>query len=194
MSLTERIYSILIVSSGNNFNNALTSLLSEYNCEPINIVSTINAAKRAFAERAYDFVIVNAPLPDDAGVKFSMDICSSKETVVLLMVQASLYPAIHEKVVTDGVYSLPKPTSKSTLATALNWMSCTRERLRKKEQKTLSIEEKMAEIRLVNRAKWLLISEQKMAEEAAHHYIEREAMNRSLTKREIADEIVKQYS
>ncbi|MCF0105088.1 MAG: ANTAR domain-containing protein, partial [Eggerthellaceae bacterium] len=48
--------------------------------------------------------------------------------------------------------------------------------LRMTEQKTLSIEERMEEIRIVNRAKFMLISELKMSEPEAHHYIEKYAL------------------
>ena len=77
-----------------------------------------------------------------------------------------------------GVFTLPKQTSKPTLLTAINWMSSARERLRKLEKKTLSIEEKMEEIRIVNRAKWILIRELKLDEPEAHRYIEKQAMDR----------------
>ena len=50
-------------------------------------------------------------------------------------------------------------------------MESARERLRQFEKKSLSIEDKMAEIRLVNKAKWILISELSMSEPEAHHYI-----------------------
>ena len=80
------------------------------------------------------------------------------------------------------------------LLTALGWMASTRERLKKSEKKTLSIEEKMEEIRLVNRAKWLLIGEIKMDEQKAHRYIEKLAMDRCVSKREIAEEIIKTYT
>lgn len=53
-------------------------------------------------------------------------------------------------------------------------MESARERLRQFEKKSLSVDEKMAEIRLVNRAKWLLISELKMSEPDAHRYIEKQ--------------------
>ena len=52
----------------------------------------------------------------------------------------------------------------------------------------------MAEIRLVNKAKWLLISELKMSEPDAHRYIEKQAMDRCIAKRAIAEEIIKLYS
>ena len=52
----------------------------------------------------------------------------------------------------------------------------------------------MAEIRLVNRAKWVLINELKMDEPQAHRYIEKQAMDRCVSKKAVAEEIVKTYS
>ena len=77
---------------------------------------------------------------------------------------------------------------------ALSWLESARERLRQFEKKSLSIEEKMAEIRLVNKAKWLLISQLSMSEPEAHRYIEKQAMDSRLPKAEIASEIVRTYA
>ena len=41
------------------------------------------------------------------------------------------------------------------------------------ETKSASLEEKMKEIRTVNRAKWILIEQLKMTEPDAHRYIEK---------------------
>ena len=51
----------------------------------------------------------------------------------------------------------------------------------------------MEEIRLVNRAKWLLIEELKMTEQEAHRYIEKQAMDRCVTKRVVAEQILSTY-
>ena len=194
MSLKERVYSVLIVSAAEGFNDALATLLPTSKYSPTNFVSNISAAKRALAERAFDFVIINSPLPDDIGTRFAIDTGSSKETVVLLMVRAELQAEIYDKVAEHGVFVLPKPTSKPTMAVALSWLSSAREKLRKTEKKTLSIEEKMEEIRIVNRAKWILIRELKLDEPEAHRYIEKQAMDRCISKRIVAEEIIKTYS
>ena len=194
MSLKERVYSVLIVSAAEGFNDALSTLLPTSKYSPTNFVSNISAAKRALAERAFDFVIINSPLPDDIGTRFAIDTGSSKETVVLLMVRAELQAEIYDKVAEHGVFVLPKPTSKPTMAVALSWLSSAREKLRKTEKKTLSIEEKMEEIRVVNRAKWILICELKLDEPEAHRYIEKQAMDRCISKRIVAEEIIKTYS
>ena len=194
MSLKERVYSVLIVSAAEGFNDALSALLPTSKYSPTNFVSNISAAKRALAERAFDFVIINSPLPDDIGTRFAIDTGSSKETVVLLMVRAELQAEIYDKVAEHGVFVLPKPTSKPTMAIALSWLSSAREKLRKTEKKTLSIEEKMEEIRIVNRAKWILIRELKLDEPEAHRYIEKQAMDRCISKRIVAEEIIRTYS
>ena len=194
MSIAKRAYSVLVVSSNSKFNGALSDLLPESDYYPVNKVGDINAAKRALTERDFDLVIVNSPLPDDTGLRFSIDAAGSVNTVVLLIAGIDLYDDVHDRAAEHGVFMLLKPTSKANITLALDWMASARERLRKTEKKTLTIEEKMNEIRLVNRAKWLLISEVKMDEPAAHRYIEKQAMDRCISKREVAEEIIKTYS
>ena len=194
MSLKERVYSVLIVSASEKLNIALSDLLPESHYQPIRTVSSISAAGRAWSERSYDFVIINSPLPDDTGIRFAIDTAVSAGVVVLLLVRAELHDDVRDKVVEHGVYTLAKPLSRPVISLALDWMATNRERLRKLEKKTLSVEEKMEEIRLVNRAKWLLISELKMDEPQAHRYIEKQAMDRCVPKREVAEEIIKTYS
>ena len=194
MSLKERVYSVLIVSAAESFNDTLSALLPSSKYSPTHFVSNISAAKRVLAERAFDFVIINSPLPDDVGTRFAIDTADSQESVVLLMVQTELQAEIYDKVAEHGVFVLSKPTSKPTMVIALSWLSSAREKLRKAEKKTLSIEEKMEEIRVVNRAKWILIRELKLDEPEAHRYIEKQAMDRCISKRIVAEEIIKTYS
>lgn len=194
MSLKENIYNILVVSASENFNNTLLSILLESPCYNPQIVSDISTAKREYADRAYDFIIINSPLPDDSGIRFAIDSCSVSDTAVLLMVRNDIHDEIYDKVAPHGVFTLPKPTTRQMMLTALGWMATTRVRLQKSQRKTLSIEEKMEEIRLVNRAKWMLIRELSMSEPEAHRYIEKQAMDRCVTKRELAEDIIKTYS
>ena len=194
MSLKERICSILIVSATDSFSSAFADLLPEARYSPVDTVTSISVAKRVLAEKTYDFVIINAPLPDDAGTRFAIDTCTTKQSAVLLLVKNDLHAGIHDRVAEYGVFTLPKPISKVTMTHALNWLESARERLRQFEKKTISIEDKMAEIRLVNKAKWLLISELKMSEPDAHRYVEKQAMDRCVSRRCIAEEIIKTYT
>ncbi len=194
MSLKERFYSILIVSAASSFTSAFADILSEKKYYPVHHVTSVSAAKRVLTEKTFDFVIINAPLPDEMGTRFAIDTCTSKTSVVLLFVKSDIQADIHDKVAEYGVFTLSKPTSKLTILHALDWMESARERLRLFEKKSLSIEEKMAEIRLVNKAKWILISQLSMSEPNAHRYIEKQAMDRCIAKRTIAEEIIKTYT
>ena len=193
MSLQERIYSVLVVSASEKFNQALPEIFPVSSFSPINTVSDISAAKRAVSERDFDILIINSPLPDDAGLRFAVDTVSSCPAVVLFLARAEQYPDAYDRLAEHGVFLMQKPLSKAMFQLAAGWLVSARERIRKNEKKTLSIEEKMAEIRLVNRAKWLLISELKMTEPDAHRYIEKLAMDRCVPKRLVAEEIIKTY-
>ena len=194
MSLKELVYSILIVSATDSFTSAFADLLPEARYSPVDTVTSVSVAKRVLAEKTFDFVIVNAPLPDDAGTRFAIDTCTTKQSAVLLLVKNDIHAGIHDRVAEYGVFTLPKPISKVTMTHALNWLESARERLRQFEKKSISIEDKMAEIRLVNKAKWLLISELHMSEPDAHRYVEKQAMDRCVSRKCIAEEIIKTYT
>ena len=194
MAFEERLYRTLVVSSSEKFKGTLAPLLSAARCDPVVYTDSVASAKRLSLENQFDIVVVNAPLPDETGVKFAIDISAGKSTVCLLFVRAELYEETKIKTTPRGVFSLPKPTSSIAVSQGLSFLISARERLKNLEKKTLSIEEKMEEIRLVNRAKWLLIDNLKMTEADAHRYIEKQAMDTCVSKNEVAREIIRTYS
>ena len=193
MSLKEKVYSVLIVSASEKFNQALPDLFPVSTFSPVNVVSSVSAAKRAASERDFDFIILNSPLPDDTGMGFAADAINSYNTVVLFLARTEQYDDAYERLAEHGVFLMQKPISKTLFAAATGWLISARERIRKTEKKTLSIEEKMNEIRITNRAKLLLISELSMTEPDAHRYIEKQAMDRCVSKRKVAEEIIGTY-
>ncbi len=193
MELRERVYSALVVSASDRFSDALAPLLPESFYEPVCQAAGAGAAQRMLCERSFDFILINAPLPDGQAARFAAELCDTGNAAVLLLVKNELYAQTLEQVVRHGVFVLGKPVSRASISQALDWMAGMRERLRRFEKKTLSIEEKMEEIRLVNRAKWLLISELKMSEPEAHRYIEKQAMDRCVSKKTIAQEVLTTY-
>lgn len=153
MSLKTRMYSTLVVSSSEKFNKSLMHLLPESTFMPTKIVPSISAARRCFADQDFDVVMINSPLPDEPGIRFAADVAVSHESVVLLLVKNDIHDDIYSKVAPYGVFTLAKPLSAQVMANAVRWMISARECIRKYEKKTLSIEEKMKDFRLVNRAK-----------------------------------------
>ena len=194
MSLQERVYSVLIVSASEKFRSSILSLLPESSYSPVLTASSVGEAERDRNQRDFDFIFINSPLPDDAGIRFAIDCCRTGGTVTVLFAAAALYDQVQARVEEHGVFVLPRPVPRDAILRGLNWMTAARERLRRYEQKAQPIQEKMEEIRLVNRAKWLLISELKMTEADAHHYITHQAMDRCVSKRAVAEEIIRLYA
>lgn len=189
MHYRKSVYNILIVSSTDSFTSVLTDLFpkSKYSSYTVNNIRT---AKQVLEEKNFDFIIINSPLPDGEGVPLAIDICNTRQTIVLFVIKESMQKAMHDTLSPYGIFTLPKPTSRSTLIQVMAWMESARERLRQLEQKSISLEEKLLELRLINRAKWILISEQQMSEAEAHRYIEKQSMDCCLPKKFIAENII----
>ena len=59
MSLKERTYSILVVSSTDSFASAFIGSLPEIRYYPVLTASSVSAAKRMLKEKSFDFVIIS---------------------------------------------------------------------------------------------------------------------------------------
>ena len=194
MGLKERTYSMLLLSRAESFNAAMGGLLAAASFSSVITVGSVSAAARKLTERNFDCVLVNAPLVDDPGIRFAID-CSARTSMpVLLLIKSEQHNDIAARVTPHGIFTLSKPVSRASMTQGLRWMTAARERLRRFEKKMVPLEDKMEELRLVNRAKWLLISELKMTESDAHHYIEKQAMDQCVSKKEVAKDIIKIYS
>ena len=166
MVFQERTYSVLVVSASAAFDRTVSDLLPRNDFFPVNMVKSCGEARRALLDKEYDIVLINAPLQDDFGMRLAP----------------------------HGVLPLSKPPSLPMITHSLRVLCALRERLRKLEAKQQSVEERMEEIRLVNRAKWLLIQCLNMTEAQAHRYIEKQSMDTRVSKREVAQDIIKTYA
>ena len=193
MVFQERTYSVLIVTASDGFVSSVMPLLPVTDYWPVTTVRSVSEARRRIVETDFDIVLINAPLPDDFGMRLAIDICTNSGAGVLLMVKNDLFNDIYAKVVSYGVITLSKPTNLHMVAQNLRILCATRERMRQMEAKQATVEEKIEEIRLVNRAKWLLIECLSMTEPEAHRYIEKQSMDERISKRKVAENIIKTY-
>lgn len=190
MDRIEQTYSVLTVSAADKFSASLHTLLPEGQYDPVWAVRDAASARRLLLEQSFDIVIVNAPLPDEFGTQLALELSETSGAGVLLLVKAEQYPELSARLTPNGILTLQKPTTPQLLTQTLQLLCGTRERLRRMEQKTASFEEKMAEIRLVNRAKCLLIERKAMTEQEAHRWIEKQAMDRCVSRKVIAEQIL----
>jgi len=187
------LYSALIVSSTDKGAEFIHELLTPDKYEAVSTAKNAGEAKRMLITRNYDLIIIKAPLTDEFGTDFAVDICQNTQSCALILVKNDQYEQTLYQAEPYGVLTLSKPMTKQTLYASLGLMCATRERLKKLEKKNESLEEKMAEIRVVNRAKWVLIDYLKMTETQAHRFIEKKAMDMRLTKKAAAEAIIRTY-
>ena len=191
MIFDERVYSVLIVSASAKFNELIASVLPEGMYSPVVYAESVTIAKRSLIDRNYDMIIINSPLPDEQGSNFAIDACRRGNSVCLLIAKDEFFDEMYDKVVRQGVFVLSNPLNQTILSRSIKWLEAARERLRALETKASSVEGKMEEIRLVNKAKWLLIDKKGMSEAEAHRFIEKQAMDNGVTKRNVAEKVIK---
>ena len=186
-------YSVLLISASEKFTSITLPLLPASDYYPVTVVHSVNEARRRLINEDFDLVIVNSPLPDEAGVQFAADVCSSSDSGVLLLVRNEVYEDTYYQGLSSGVVTLSKPISQQMMSHNLRVLCSIRERLRRVKTNQATLEEKMDEIRLINRAKLLLIQKQGLTEQEAHRYLQRQAMERHISKRETAEDIIRNY-
>jgi len=185
--------SVLIASSNEKFDQVLLSLLPANEYGPVEVVNSAGAARRKLNNQSFDLLIVNAPLKDERGANLAVDIASETGIGVLLFLDAAVFDEISVKTEQYGVLTLSKPTNRAIVTQSLKLLCATRQRLKRMEIKAQSFEEKIEEIKLINRAKILLMDKANLDEDGAHKFIEKLAMDSRSSKRRIAEEIIAKY-
>lgn len=186
----DRQCDILVVSSSDKMNNFISRVLPENIYGAVEIRGSASVARRELLSRRYDVVIVNIPLADETATDLAIDISNTYDSAVILISPADRGDDIAERVTEHGIAVLSKPINTLSLVRSVKLMSSIRDRYIKAERKTQSLEDKMAEIRIVNRAKWILIERDQITEDEAHRKIGKMAMDRGVSRRVIAEEIV----
>ena len=186
---TDSRYSVLIVSSSEQFNITVKKVLPDRRFDVIEIRKSASSARRELLVREYDLVVVNAPLTDGMGNEFVMDVVEKHSSGVILAVPTEVYASVNDHLIEYGVMTLPKPLKLAELERMIRLSIALNDRLRKVHVKLRMLNEKMEELKIVSRAKIVLV-ERGMSEAEAHDYIIREAMNKGLTKKQVAEDIV----
>ncbi len=192
MTPTRQKHRVLIVSGNEKFFEYASELLPGDEFELVEPLRTAGEVKRMLVSSQIDILVINSPLPDDFGIELAVEL-SDSTMGILLCVKNDMYDQTAYKVEDSGVLTLPKPCSRQSFYAAMKLLAALSSRLTRMEMKNRSLREKMEDIRMVNRAKWLLIENLNMTEKDAHHYIEKQSMDTRFTRREIAENIVRTY-
>lgn len=194
MVFSDSTYSVLIVSGSTKFNNVISGMLPVNQYYPVITVSDIEEARNLFFSRGFDLVILNTALPNDSSIRLAADICDKSSSGVIYLAQGDYYEDVRYKLMPHGVLTVSKPVTQTILMQTLSLACATIERMKFVMKKQATVEEKISEMRLVNKAKWMLIDRMHMTEPEAHRFIEKKAMDDRVSKREVAERIIDMYS
>lgn len=181
---------ILLVCSSEKGTKVYTDNLKSMGYIHIDTENNGGSVRRRLINESYNVVLIDTPLKDEFGSDLAIKISESGNAGVILVVKAEKSDLISAKVEDHGVFIIQKPFTKSMFNQGVKFVCTSLKRLTvmKKEQNKLL--KKVEDIKRIDRAKCLLIQYNKMTEEQAHRYLEKQAMDARLSRREVADKII----
>ena len=137
-----------------------------------------------------ELVIAVEPFHQDVDGRLLPTLLKEERICLLLLTENE---APRPMLTEQGALVLPCSAPDFLLQQAVQLLIATRRKLRKLENRAAQLEAHVEEVRLINRAKLLLVQQLKMTEAEAHRYIEKQAMDTCRKRRAIAENIIRTY-
>ena len=167
--------------------------LLENDYDQIEVIENPDEAKRRLVDMDYDICLINAPIKGESGEQLSIDIAEKNICQVILFVKSEYMDEITESVEDYGVITVSRPINKQMFWSALKLAKVAQRRISMAHKENDKLKGKLEDLKLVSRAKCLLISYESKSEEEAHKYIEKSAMNERLSRVEVAQIVIRKY-
>ena len=138
-----------------------------------------------------DILILKLPLQEDPGIEQVLNMAASNSRLqTILMVRRDAYEQTAYRCRNTQIFVLSLPVQAQILTEAVRFMMAVRRGMAERDDEVMRLRKKLSEIGYITKAKCLLIQHRSMTEEEAHYYLERQAMDRCVGKKEIALEII----
>lgn len=183
----------LLVSSSEAQTQRISALLTRARIVPFDHAGSARQALEQFDAGGIDGVLIAEPITGSSGRELALQLKKRHCMVVLLLAapeHADTDAALLEQ---SGVLVLPNDAPESLIVQTIRLLTAVRIQLEQMQHKTEKLEAKVADIRIINRAKLLLVQHLQMTETEAHKYIEKQAMDTSMRRRTIAENIIRTY-
>jgi len=185
--------SALLVSDSEKDTSFITGFLNAASIHQVTSLQSCDSARRLILKQDFDLVIVDAPLSDESGESFSRYVASQGVSQTLLLVKSESFESVSAACENDGVLTISKPVDKALLWSALSLAKSVQNRIKRIQDENTQLRQKIEDIRIIDRAKCLLISYMNMREQEAHRYIEKQAMDMRSSRKIVAEGILKRY-
>ena len=185
--------SMLIVSSMEKAKSLLCEWAKTGSVSQVYTADSGSEARQWLIDNECDLLVINAPLRDEFGHELALMASESTTAGVVLLVKSELFDEIADKVEDAGVFMVEKPLNCTLYFQALRLASASTHRIRGLQSENEILKKKIEEIKLVDRAKRVLMQYLSMNEPQAHRYIEKQAMDMRMSRMEIAQSILRTY-
>lgn len=185
--------SVLIVSSSNKSIELLSQLINAWTVTKITSTNNSAEARRLINKIDYDLILINTPLSDEFGDELAITITEISSSGVILIIKNEIADDISAKVEDYGVLIVSNPIVRQLFYQAYKLAIASKKRILGLRNENIILQNKIEEIRLVTKAKCVLIQHLNMTEDQAHRYIEKQAMDMRTTRKEIAQNVLKNY-
>ena len=183
----------LLVSGSSDHAAELAAIAGLAGDVETDLAYTSSEAGQLMESGKYSAMIVNTPLRDSQGLDLCVYVCQKLHYPVVLITSRVTADRIEAEFRDKGIQVAARPVEKTAFRLMVSCMassSVLAENLRKENR---HLKEELEENRLVARAKALLILNMQMTEDQAHRFIEKQAMDLRLPKKQIARNILKTY-
>ena len=167
----------LLVSSSEAQTQRISALLTRAHIVPFDHAGSARQALEQFDAGGIDGVLIAEPIAGSSGRELALQLKKRHCMAVLLLAapeHADTDAALLEQ---SGVLVLPNDAPESLIVQTIRLLTAVRIQLEQMQHKTEKLEAKVADIRIINRAKLLLVQHLQMTETEAHKYIEKQAMD-----------------
>lgn len=184
---------ILIVCSKPELIKELRALMLHQGYTCVEYSLSASAARRKLDLFEPELILVNAPLQDELGIDFVLDIAENTDAGILVLAKHEFLEEMQYKLEKVGALILPKPINKMTLIQSARFASQSRKSVRGLKLQNEDLEKKMQDRKVIEKAKWILVEKMNMSEPQAHRYIQKRAMDSRTSQIKVAEEIIQSY-
>lgn len=183
----------LLVSSSEAQTQRISALLTRARVVPFDHAGSARQALEQFDAGSIDGVLIAEPIAGSSGRELALQLKKRHCMAVLLLAAPEHADADAALLEQSGVLVLPNDAPESLIVQTIRLLTAVRIQLEQMQHKAEKLEAKVADIRIINRAKLLLVQHLQMTETEAHKYIEKQAMDTSMRRRTIAENIIRTY-
>jgi two-component system, response regulator PdtaR len=185
--------SVLIISNTSTTLAIISDMLHSQVFSRIVTAQNGSEGRRDLIDGRFDLIIIDTPLSDEFGDDLSFHAAEVTTAGVILIVPQGKLDDVNAQVEDAGVFVLPKPVSPEFFYQAVKLLVASRKRVLHLEDENQKLQDKISEIRLIDRAKCVLIQVLNMTESQAHRYIEKQAMDLRQSRISVAESVLKTY-